>query len=71
MKIIVKGDLPEKRLCHGQCMKCKCVVEFEHGEASISPDQRDSGAFYVECPTCRTYIWGKFGPATSDKWGKS
>lgn len=68
MKIIVKGELPQKRICNGKCRGCKTVVEFEHGEAKVSPDQRDNGAFYVNCPICNSMIWGNFGPATSDKW---
>lgn len=68
MKIIKQGELPKKRICHGKCLTCKCVVEFEHGEANSSPDQRDNGAFYVVCPTCQSHIWGQFGPATSETW---
>jgi hypothetical protein len=70
MKVIRKGTIPEQRVCHGTCNKCGTVVEFQHGEATISSDQRDMGAFYVNCPTCKSYIWGKYGAATSDTWGE-
>ncbi len=52
MKIIKKGNLPEKKEIKETCHKCKTV--FTYTTRDIQPDSRDGN--YVICPVCKAFI---------------
>lgn len=60
MRIIKQGVAPETVPIRATCGHCKTEVEFLPAEATYHPamDQRDSGFYEVQCPTCRRPING-------------
>ena len=60
MKIIKRGELPEKKIHSKTCAHCKSELEFEHSEVKPDPDPREAGygGWYVLCPVCGHHIWG-------------
>lgn len=59
MEIIYRGTPPVDKLYEGACTSCRTKVEYRRDEAKESPDQRDNGATYIDCPVCQGIIWGR------------
>jgi len=59
MEIISKGSLPSEAVYRTACPKCKTEFRFKKSETRPSPDQRDAGQFYIECPLagCGRTVW--------------
>lgn len=50
MRIIKEGKPASTLVYTGTCQDCGCQLEAEAHEVQTSPDQRDAGWRYVECP---------------------
>lgn len=61
MKVIYKGVNPAEAPFRLTCNHCKTVIEVTSAEMHSSPDQRDGGGKYINCPTCGKYIWDTSG----------
>lgn len=62
MRVIRKGELPEKRIWKGSCSHCGQTYEAEQGELKITSDQRDGDFGEARCTLCKQRVI--FYPAT-------
>ena len=56
MKIISRGEIPEKKPVRMTCDHCKTLAEFEQSEMRPVFDQRDGDYWSVSCPVCEREI---------------
>ncbi len=71
MEVLKQGRIPGETLMHFTCHNCKCEFTEKQKLCKTSPDQRDSGSFCCDCPTCTKPVWTNktYGPRPSFREG--
>ena len=57
MNVIKPGVDPKGKKYRGECLHCKCEVEFLRSEAEYVSSCRNEEMLRVTCPTCKQDIW--------------
>jgi RNase P subunit RPR2 len=57
MRIITRGQAPEKTPVQATCSQCRTVFEFLPHEARLGGNQMDGPHYIIGCPECGTPVY--------------